>query len=67
VSAWAEIVYADSSDEWRAMCSRALAEVQDGQRRKDAAKIREGCNCLAGSGTCDVAAARIDPEVSDVG
>jgi hypothetical protein len=40
MSAWTEIVCADITPEWLAMCNRALAEVQAEQRRKDAAKIR---------------------------
>lgn len=40
MSAWAEIVCADITPEWLAMCNRALAEIQTEQRRKDAAKIR---------------------------
>lgn len=41
MSAWAEIVCADITPEWLAMCNRALAETQTEQRRKDAAKMRK--------------------------
>ncbi|SOE25640.1 hypothetical protein [Streptomyces sp. OK228] len=42
-----------------------FAQMLDAHAHLLAEQIREGCNCLAGAGTCDVAAARIDPEVSD--
>lgn len=38
---WADIVCADGSDEWLALCNRALKEVQDEQSRKNAKEIRE--------------------------
>lgn len=40
MSAWAELVNANGSDEWLELCSRALEEVQRETSRKNAAKIR---------------------------
>jgi hypothetical protein len=40
MSAWAELVNANGSDEWLEMCSRALLEVQRETSRRNAAKIR---------------------------
>lgn len=70
MSAWAEIFYVDITEEWRAMCARALAEVQAEQQRKDAAKIRafDGPSItMAGNRMVplDMITALIDPEVSD--
>jgi hypothetical protein len=41
MSAWAQIVNADGSDEWLELCSRALTEVQTETRRKVANKVRD--------------------------
>ncbi|MFF1625583.1 hypothetical protein [Streptomyces sp. NPDC058272] len=41
MSAWAELVNADGSDEWLELCSRALEEVQREQSRRNAAKQRQ--------------------------
>lgn len=40
MSAWAEIVTADGSDEWLEKCEAALLEVQHETRRRAAEKIR---------------------------
>ncbi|MFG3014324.1 hypothetical protein ACGFZB_28675 [Streptomyces cinerochromogenes] len=40
MSAWAELVNANGSDEWLELCSRALEEVQRETSRRNAAKIR---------------------------
>lgn len=40
MSAWAEIINADGSDEWLAKCSEALGEIQAEQRRRSAALVR---------------------------
>jgi hypothetical protein len=64
VSAWAEIVYADNSEEWTAMCARALAEVQAEQQRKDAAKIRNDDTRACAVATQQYFANLIDSEVS---
>ncbi|MFJ4529082.1 hypothetical protein [Streptomyces nigrescens] len=37
MSAWAEIVNADGSDEWLAKCNAALAEIQTETSRRDPA------------------------------
>ncbi|WP_030777287.1 hypothetical protein [Streptomyces sp. NRRL S-920] len=73
MSAWAEIVCADSSPEWLATCNKGLAEIQTEQRRKDAAKIRKlkavvGPAELKPSAVKEIlewAALDVDPEVND--
>lgn len=73
MSAWAEIVFADSSDEWVAKCVRALAEIQTEQQRRDAAKIRKlkadvgpaAHTTEAVREILEWAAQDVDPEVSD--
>ncbi|MEV7814269.1 hypothetical protein AB0P05_26620 [Streptomyces flaveolus] len=40
MSAWAQIVNSDGSDEWLELCNKALTEVQAETRRKMAAKLR---------------------------
>lgn len=52
--AWAEIVNHDGSDEWLALCSAGLAEVQNDTTRRNSEKIRNhdwpmGC----AAGCCD--------------
>ncbi|WP_228973420.1 hypothetical protein [Streptomyces sp. DH12] len=72
MSAWAELVSRDGSDEWLELCSRALEEVQRETSRRNAEKIRESTLHLAGTVTGDsvrrvvneLAADLIDPEVS---
>lgn len=73
MSAWNEIVYADHSDYWTAMCDRALAEVRREQRREDATKIRK-FKAVAGHTSVkpeavreilEWAALEVAPEVSD--
>jgi hypothetical protein len=39
VSAWAELVNADGSDEWLELCNKALAEVQREAGRRIASRI----------------------------
>lgn len=72
MSAWAQIVNADGSDEWLELCNKALAEVQAETRRRVAAKIR-GSKVAEPIGEAeehvnfvmDDIADRIDPGVSD--
>ncbi|MFE1126769.1 phiSA1p31-related protein [Streptomyces albidoflavus] len=40
MSAWAQVVNADGSDEWLELCNAALLEIQREQSRRDDAKIR---------------------------
>ncbi|MFF3363573.1 hypothetical protein [Streptomyces misionensis] len=40
MSAWAQIVNSDGSDEWLELCTKALLEVQAETSRRNAAKIR---------------------------
>jgi hypothetical protein len=66
VSAWAELVNADGSDEWLELCSRALEEVQRETSRRNAATIRARYPLrytMAGDRTGpSLAADLIDPE-----
>ncbi|MFF3312489.1 hypothetical protein [Streptomyces sp. NPDC002952] len=64
MSAWAELVNADGSDEWLELCSRALEEVQREQTRRNAKHILSHPECEVGGygdGLLD-AALMIDPE-----
>ncbi|MEV4228116.1 hypothetical protein AB0J81_13650 [Streptomyces bobili] len=40
MSAWAELVNSDGSDEWLELCNKALAEVQAETSRRNAASIQ---------------------------
>ncbi|MER7922154.1 hypothetical protein ABTY96_03285 [Streptomyces sp. NPDC096057] len=40
MSAWAELVNHDGSDEWLDLCNRALLEVQQETTRRNAARIQ---------------------------
>jgi hypothetical protein len=40
MSAWAQLVNSDGSDEWLELCNKALAEVQSETSRRNAAKIQ---------------------------
>lgn len=70
MSAWAEILYADNSDEWREMCGKALAEVRADhareltakQRAYDGPSVTMAGNCMV---PLDMITALIDPEVSE--
>ncbi|MGV9659117.1 hypothetical protein ACWDR5_19395 [Streptomyces koyangensis] len=46
MSAWAQVVNADGSDEWLELCNAALLEVQREQSRRDALRIY---NTVAGA------------------
>ncbi|MET9126918.1 hypothetical protein [Streptomyces sp. NPDC004528] len=74
MSAWAEVVNHDGSDEWLELCSRALEEVQRETSRRNAAKIRTACYDAYDPGMPGVdqvagmaAAGLIDPEPRCVG
>ncbi|WP_069752940.1 hypothetical protein [Streptomyces sp. EN16] len=70
MSAWAELVNADGSDEWLELCSRALEEVQEETLRRAAKKIRAKADTF---GDWDFTTRRdmheaadlIDPDVED--
>jgi DNA-binding SARP family transcriptional activator len=67
MSAWAELVNHDGSDEWLELCNNALVEVQTETARKLAEKIRSQDPveaALAGQDAWRIAADLIDPEVS---
>ncbi|KDQ65737.1 hypothetical protein [Streptomyces sp. NTK 937] len=67
MSAWAELVNADGSDEWLELCSRALEEVQEETLRRAARKIRSHPECEVGGygdGILD-ASYMVDPDVED--
>jgi hypothetical protein len=72
VSAWAEVVNHDGSDEWLELCNRALQEVQRETSRRNAEKIRTAspehymCDSGFGDTACTYAevADLIDPEVT---
>lgn len=77
MSAWAELVNADGSDEWLETCNAALLEVQRETLHRAAEKIRAGAPEAAEGGIFTVPAGRahgrvvglleaadfIDPEV----
>lgn len=67
MSAWAELVNRDSSNEWLDLCSRALEEVQRETSRRNAEKIRNSERLRSYTddhmGDCYEAADEIDPEV----
>ncbi|MFE7624266.1 hypothetical protein [Streptomyces sp. NPDC057509] len=67
MSAWAELVNHDGSDEYLELCSKALAEVQEETLRRAARKIRSHPECEVGDygdGILD-ASFTIDPDVDD--
>ena len=68
MSAWTEIVNANSGDEWLEMCSAALLEIQHETGRRLAEMIRTeadspGHSCYECS--CQESADLIDPEVQE--
>lgn len=70
MSAWAELVNSDGSDEWLELCSKALTEVQAETSHRNAERIRGhdfdatlvGTRCGCSEGLTDEAADLIDPE-----
>ncbi|CAO0836089.1 putative protein OS=Streptomyces microflavus OX=1919 GN=Smic_80990 PE=4 SV=1 [Streptomyces microflavus] len=69
MSAWAELINADGSDEWLELCGRALKEVQEETLRRAAWKIRgmeDGVIRMASRrvSDIDVVADLIDPEAT---
>ncbi len=67
MSAWAELVNADGSDEWLELCSRALEEVQRETSRRNAARVRaekDSWPQAAQRVAIACVADRIDPEVA---
>ena len=71
MSAWAQLVNADGSDEWLELCNEALKEVQHETARKLAEKIRSDADRRYGDNEISFAALMaahdtadlIDPEV----
>ncbi|MGW2513688.1 hypothetical protein ACWC0A_30695 [Streptomyces scopuliridis] len=65
MSAWAEVVNHDGSDEWLELCSQALAEVQRETSRRNAERIRSGWDEVRGATSAtkvmNFAADLIDP------
>ncbi|MFD4234282.1 hypothetical protein [Streptomyces sp. NPDC058542] len=68
MSAWAELINTDGSDEWLELCSRALVEVQEETLRRAARKIRAATASKftdLGRQTLLEAADLADPDVED--
>jgi len=67
MSAWAEIVNANGSDEWLELCSRALEEVQRETSRRNARRLRteaDTSRVMAWRAGLRFGASLIEPEAS---